>query len=90
MRCKNDRQCNSRTRYTECRNKACVCKPNYSPTYDNKCLPLFGVECSMDSPCGTPNSVCIDKKCQCLPYYVFQNERCVQSKSGVCIRVELL
>ncbi|XP_044593997.1 multiple epidermal growth factor-like domains protein 10, partial [Cotesia glomerata] len=49
--------------------KFCVCDQHYISMDNMTCVSILGGYCSENVTCTSPNSECIDNKCQCSPNY---------------------
>ncbi|CAG5083973.1 Protein of unknown function [Cotesia congregata] len=59
--------------------RECTCLPNYLPVNNNTCLPAYNQICFNNEECATKNSVCVNYRCKCKPYYIYRQVQCVSA-----------
>ncbi|XP_057319914.1 prion-like-(Q/N-rich) domain-bearing protein 25 [Microplitis mediator] len=70
----------------ECLNNKCVCKNNYISLNETTCSVPIGGMCTTNKVCRVENSICIDNKCQCSPYYdSVSNNECKPVNYKYCV-----
>ncbi|CAG5073390.1 Protein of unknown function [Cotesia congregata] len=67
--CENDDACNL-VKFAKCSEyKICTCTSNTTAITSIYCAPIFGGFCWENDECVTPNSICLNNKCQCHGKY---------------------
>ncbi|CAG5083399.1 Protein of unknown function [Cotesia congregata] len=80
--CETDRDCEN-IKFSYCSSSnLCSCTQNNIALNGSACGALLNQYCSHDLPCVTENSVCVNDKCECKPFFKNSDAKCLSTRLG--------